>query len=145
MATVQQAVTAAVEWEAKAPGNSWDVFDYVDGDTEADCYVRDMAKLLACRIDRGAPESMIDSQAHLLAALVNPETAEAEAAAAPRQEGPSLLTQCVVGAAAGYAVGRMMRGGGHGHGSHLGRALTNAAIYSVARPAFAGLFKQAAR
>jgi hypothetical protein len=140
MAAAMEAVTAAVEWVAKAPGNSWGLFDYVEGDTEADCYIRDMAKLLACRIDRGAPEFMIDSQARLLAALVNPETAEAAAAAAPRQEGPSLLTQCVVGAAAGYAVGRMMRGGS-GHHSALGRAVSYAAVSQIARPAFRNLFK----
>ena len=53
--TLQEIIDAAINWEPKAPGNSWDIFQPLPDENEHEAMIRESAKLLALRIDRGCP------------------------------------------------------------------------------------------
>jgi hypothetical protein len=145
--TLQDAVKIADEW---TPGcGRWDAFENMPVAPKQLRWCWHGAKLLAIAQDSGNPDRVARERASLINAIDGwceagkPEACDVEPepiqpAVAP--QGPSLGV-CVAALAGGYAVGRMLRGG-HGHaGSHLARAVTNAAVYSVVRPAFASLIK----
>src|SRR6267154_2605465 len=72
--------------------------------------IRECAKLLALRIDRGAPAEMIDCQAHRLADLINPPAPPAFSYQ-DTPSSPSVAAQVLTGAAVGLAVAAVGRSG----------------------------------
>jgi hypothetical protein len=147
--TLLEAAKIADEW---VPGcNKWAAFENMPSEPKQLHWCWHGAKALAIAQDSGNPERIARERASFMRAVDtwcdvgSPEagapdpTEQAQEAQEAAPEGPSLLTQCVVATAAGYMAGRMIRNG------HMGRALTSAVVYGVAKPAFASLFKAAVR
>jgi hypothetical protein len=130
MADLQTAIDAAVSWVAKKEGNDWSVFESPPDECAGDVAVRECAKLLALRIDRGAPEDMIECQAKRLADMINPPAGPAFSYEAT----PSVAQQIAVGAAVGLAGAVLARSG-------LGRGLARQAVRQVAYRGFRDLFR----
>jgi hypothetical protein len=127
MRTLQGIVEAAMNWEPHALGNDFSIFVELEGESDKDREVREMAKLLALRVDRHAPDWMVDSQAQLLARLINPQVPVEDPA---QQPGLTLGQQVALGVAIGVAGSALVRGK---VGRQVLRAAVNAAVYPVVR------------
>jgi hypothetical protein len=144
--TLEMAVQIADEW---TPGcGKWAAFNDTPQEPNHYRWVWNAAAMLARANDKGdagqiatrrrslelAIESWIDA-----GKLTEPAPEEFEQAAPEAHQGLSLGAKCAIGFVGGVALGCAIRKG------HIGRALTSAAVYSVARPAFSQLFKAATR
>jgi hypothetical protein len=133
MTALQDAINAAIEWKAKAAGNDWAVFEPIPGENDQDRAIRECAKLLALRIDRGAPAEMIDCQAHRLADLINPPAPPAFSYQDTSSR-PSVAAQVLTGAAVGLAVAAVGRSG-------IGRTIVHQAVRSAVHVGFRELVR----
>ena len=133
MTTLQQAVDAAVAWVPKSVSNDWSVFEPLEGESDHNVAIREASKLLALRIDRRAPDDMIECQAKRLADMINPPAPPAFSHEVIPTS-PSLGTQIAVGAAVGLAVAAVGR-------SSIGKTIMHQAVRSAVHGGFRELLR----